>query len=416
MTQSVFEGETSVYSAKQVMSRLDHPQTNDAAESTKMNDTSELSHLGAWDLRTGLWLLSQTMEAFQIYCKQQLRLESLLQKSPDSLDSIKPSADLLRFSTRTDPLLVAINIGRAMCVLLLTTMLWTMTGWPLGYQSILNGVATSTLFATLPNPAQMLKKVLLGWLLAFPLGLLWNFWILPQAFDLISLALLLTPPFILIAWLSNSRKWAPIGIGLYICFILHTSIDHEYRGDITSFIDLFIADFFGFAIPSALYLIVDLTHTHWAHQRQVKQLRNQLVAVCTGGQRLSRERLESASRDLTQKIATQGTIANESDAWLVDWMLSVLELGWAIIDLREISAGERLTRVQSLFGDLADLFRAPTAALQARALTSTEWILRMLEQSPLDATDNQIRLRLLLIRSALLNASTLMIDARDSDA
>jgi len=397
------------YSANEVLSHLETQQS-------PMVDVCGTGNDAAWDFRTGSWLLLESLDAFRIYCKQQLRLESLLDSSVDTLDAIKPTADQLRFTTKTDPLVVLVSVARALGVLLVTTLMWTLTGWPLGYQAIMTGVATGTLFASLPAPSRMFKQVILGWLAAFPLALFWNFWVLPMAFDVVSLTMLLLPPFALIAWLANSRRWAAVGIGLFICFILNTSIDHEYRGDITSFVDLFIADFFGFAIPSALYLIIDLTQSRWVHQRQVKQLRQQLVEICTGTQGLSRERLESASRDLVQKIATQGRISDESDAWIVNWLLSVLELGWAIIDLREMTTGERAALVRPLLSDLADLFQAPSAVARNHALASTESTLQVIEQSPLDSIGNQIRLRLLLIRSALINASSVMADAGDGDA
>jgi len=387
--------------------------------SVLMDQSRELSRGDALDLETGYELLESVAQDFEAYCALQLKLikakevSSLQEQDDVGLDYLDMDQKSLRFSTRTDPALVLVAVARGVAVLTTLAAFWVATGWTLGYEPILNGVAAGTLFASLPSPVAFIKHVLIGWLIALPIWLLWNFLFIPLASDWIGLSLILIPPLALMAYLANSPKWAAIGAGLYISFILHTSLEQSFVIDFPTQLELFIADFIGFATAGIFYILIDPNMGGWGRRRIVANLRLQIADICTKNSKLSRERLESSSRDLIQKIASQGRLANESDAWVFDWMLSVLEIGRATIDLKVFFQSEGAHQSESflnIFHGLKSLFEKPSNASYKDAFSAVEFAIDEISsgnlkiQTHLESfSKRELLSRLHLLRSALQN-------------
>lgn len=379
--------------------------------------SSALSRDDLLDLETGYELLESVAQDFEAYCALQLRLtkakEVPYSQEQDSigLERLDLDRTSLRFSTRTDPALVLVAVARGVAVLTTLSIFWIASGWTLGYESILNGVAAGTLFASLPSPVAFIKHVLIGWLIALPIWLIWNFLLIPSVTDWIGLSLVLIPPLALMAYLANSPKWAAIGAGLYISFILHTSLEQSFVMDFPTQLELFIADFIGFGTAGIFYILIDPSMGSWGRRRIVANLRLQITDICTANHKLSRERLESSSRDLIQKIASQGRLANESDAWVFDWMLSVLEIGWATIDLKVFSQSEGANQSESflnIFTSLKTLFEKPSSASCKDAFNAVEDVIDEITSGNLKIktrlesfSKRELLSRLHLLRSAL---------------
>lgn len=336
------------------------------------------------DFDTGVELLERLGDEFRAYCITQAKVSGaeVAGESGDAdlaterVARLQADADSLRFSTRTDPVLALLAALRGVGVMAVTAGFWLASGWSWGTGPIINGVASGTVFAALPSPAKLIRQVLIGWCFALPLGLVWNFLLIPQATDWIGLCVLLIPPLALIAWLASSPKWGGIGAGMYISFMLHTSLDRSFNANLPDFLDACFADFIGFAVSGTFYALIDLNAGPWGRRRIVGALRQQMVDVCRGEGRLRREVLESTSRDLVQRIATRGQLADETDVWVFDWLLTVLEIGRAVIDLRaEMDAADADALPLSLafaLHRLGDLFSAPTPASRHSATLAVE--------------------------------------------
>lgn len=352
------------------------------------------------DLDTGIELLERLAEEFHAYCQSQLAVER-----PDAAPgggAWVADAERLRFSTRTDPLLAGVAALRGVAVMAVTASFWLASGWPWGTGPIINGVASGTIFATLAAPSRVVRQALIGTVFALPLGLVWSFWLIPQATDWVGLCLLLVPPLALVAWLASTPRWGGVGAGMYISFMLHTSLDRSFSGNLPDFVDACLADMVGFGAAAIFYELIALD-TGLRRRRVVAALRRQLVDLCTGSVRLQRETLESASRDLVQSIATRGQLSDETDLWVFDWLLTVLEVGRAVIDLRKEAEGHGLPLAVSLaLHRLAELFDQPGEEKRDAAREAAESAILALPGAGLpSAVARALTLDLHFIRCAL---------------
>jgi len=352
------------------------------------------------DLETGIELLQRLAQEFQAYCQSQLAVEQ--PEAAPGGGAWVADAERLHFSTRSDPLLAAVAAVRGVAVMAVTASFWLASGWPWGTGPIINGVASGTIFATLAAPGRVVRQALIGATLALPLGLVWSFWLIPQATDWVGLCLLLIPVLVLVAWLASTPRWGGIGAGMYISFLLHTSLDRSFSGNLPDFVDACLADLIGFAVAAAFYELIDLNTGPW-RRRVVASLRQQMVEVCRGEGRLHREILESTSRDLVQRIATRGQLADETDVWIFDWLLTVLEVGRAVIDLRNEADGHTLPLAVSLaLHRLAALFSEPGGENRQQALAAVEAAILALPATGLPGVVNRaLTLNLHFIRCAL---------------
>jgi len=356
------------------------------------------------DFDAGVALLLRLAEELRAYCQSQAMVES--PNTPSGSAAWLADAERLRFSTRTDTLQALTAAGRGVLVMAVTAAFWLASGWTWGTGPIINGVAAGTVFASLPNPARLIRQAVLGCVFALPLGLVWNFVLIPQATDWVGLCLILIPPLALIAWLAGTPRWGGIGAGMYISFMLHTSPDRSFSANLPDYFDACLADMLGFAAAWTFYTLIDLNAGPWGRRRIVGALRRQMVDICRAPGRLQREVLESASRDLVQRIATRGQLADATDLWVFDWLLTVLEIGRAAIDLRDGIEGEHRQLLPMALPlaleRLGTLFAQPGREHREQALAATETAILSLQEAVLpDRLRRSLSLDLHFIRCAL---------------
>jgi len=402
--------------APALAARITHWQAELPAQAAALRQSlalpTEAGNSVGLDFDTGVELLQRLAEELQAYCQSQTQVES---PEGDNTAWIA-DAERLRFSTRTDTLQALTAAGRGVLVMAVTASFWLASGWVWGTSPIINGVASGTVFAALPNPAKLIRQALLGCALALPLGLAWNFFLIPQATDWVGLCLLLIPPLALIAWLAGTARWAGLGAGMYISFMLHTSLDRSFSANLPDYFDACLADMLGFATAGLFYSLIDLNAGPWGRRRIVGALRRQMVEACRGPGRLQREVLESASRDLVQRIATRGQLADATDLWVFDWLLTVLEVGRAAIDLRNNIEGDHrqaMPLALSLALDhLGALFEQPGRERREQAQASVESAIFSLDTAAMpDRLRRSLTLDLHFIRGALADPVSVLDSA-----
>ena len=357
-----------------------------AASRTSLFDS--LTDTQRLDFDTGAELLVRLADEFRAWCATQASMDGMPGASNGapgaSRSELRAAADRWHFSRRTDPLLVALSACRALAIMAVTGGFWMASGGVWGVGPIVNGVASGTIFATLPSPVRVVKHAMTGWALALPLGLVWNFLLLPLATDWVGLCLLLAPPLALIAWLNHSPKWGAIGMGMTISFMLHVSLDKSFSANLPEHLNACVADFLGFAIAGVFYTVIDANTGPWGRRRIVTALRQLMVEICLDKNFPHREILESASRDLVQRIATRGQLADDTDHWVFDWLLTVLEIGRAAIDLRttlgSAAVDGGVPAVSIALQQLGRLFDDPSAPNRRKLIDTLEWAIGELEK------------------------------------
>ncbi|GBG13312.1 alanine--tRNA ligase [Novimethylophilus kurashikiensis] len=254
------------------------------------------------------------------------------------------------------------------------TCLWIFADWRSGIEAITLGVITSTLFATSPSPERTIRQFSLGALIGTVLLYIANFKLLPYAQGFTMLSLALIPGLAIAAWLTTRPATALVGAGTFIIFLLHIGFNSAYSASPVAFLNDAIADFIAIGLAASMYALIDLSNGRWSHQRLAAALRKQVVSACRDALPQHRVRFESRARALMQRAKGGRRIADAQDKELVDWLLSTLETGCAVIELREemqsMKDEEALDALERSLDRIAGLYAKPDSASRVAALIS----------------------------------------------
>jgi uncharacterized membrane protein YccC len=277
-----------------------------------------------------------------------------------------------RLGLYIDPVAVSLAGLRGALALGAMTCLWIFADWRSGIEAITLGVITSTLFASAPSPEHTIRQFSLGAVMGTVLLYIANFKLLPYAQGFTMLSLALIPGLVIAAWLTTRPATALVGAGTFIIFLLHIGFNSLYSASPVAFMNDAIADFIAIGLAGAMYALIDLSNGRWSHQRLANALRKQVVAVCRDALPQRRLRFESRARALMQRAKGGRRIADAQDKELVDWLLSTLETGCAVIELREemqsLQDEEALAALESCLDSIAGLYAKPESASRVAAL------------------------------------------------
>lgn len=337
------------------------------------------------DFETGAELLQRLADELYAYA---LTYSSISDNAIES--SFKEGLTPPKLEMHFDPLAVALAGLRGALTLGIMTALWILTDWRSGVEAITIGVITSTLFATSVSPNRTIKQFMLGAIIGTVLAYLCNFHLLTQAQGFGMLALAVTPTILLASWITTKPSIAVVGSGIFIVFLMHIGFNSSYNANPVTFINDAIADLLAVLVSSVMYGLIDISSSQWSRRRISSSLRGLIVTACRSTTGMKRNQLENAAFDLVQRAGSAQRIAEEQDRLVIDWLLSTLEIGHAVIVLRELSTqithphfSEQL--IVSL-ACIAELYEAPSESLRMKALTAIDNTIENL------STDNSIAL------------------------
>jgi len=275
-----------------------------------------------------------------------------------------------------DPVAVALAGVRGTLTLGIMTALWLLTDWRSGIEAITIGVITSTLFATSPSPNKTIKQFMIGAVIGTILAYICNFHLLTQAQGFGMLALAVTPTILFASWLTTKPSIAVIGSGIFIVFLMHIGFNSAFNTNPVTFINDAIADLLAVLVSGVMYGLIDISSSPWSRRRIATSLRGLIVTACRNPLMMKRAQLENAAFDLVQRAGSAQRVAQEQDRLVIDWLLSTLEIGHAVIALQELKpeinhpyfSGLLLTSLEAI----AALHETPTEGLRIKALKSIE--------------------------------------------
>jgi uncharacterized membrane protein YccC len=277
-----------------------------------------------------------------------------------------------RLGLHIDPVAVSLAGLRGTLALGAMACLWIFADWRSGIEAITLAVITSTLFATAQSPERAIKQFSLGAVIGTVLLYIANFKLLPYAQGFTMLSLALIPAIAIAAWLTTRPTTALIGAGAFIIFLLHIGFNSLYSASPVAFMNDAIADFLAIGMSGTMYALIDLSNGQWSHQRLATALRQQVVSACRETLPQPRVHFESRARDLMQRAKGGRRIANAQDKELVDWLFSTLEIGSAVIELREemraLTDAEAIAALETCLETIATLYAKPDSVSRAAAL------------------------------------------------
>ncbi len=242
------------------------------------------------------------------------------------------------FKSTTSWLSSAASGIRAMFIVGALGSYWVATAWTSGVSMTLVSAATIALSATTPNPKRMAFQMACGTFMAAIFGFFITFFVLPHIDGFPLLCLSLAPVFVLGAFLASRPQWAGVGIGLLIFFSIGSVPDNLTVFDPYTFINDYIAMVIGMLVCAAAGAIILPPNSRWLWRRLEDHLRRQVVFAISAPLRGLGSSFESRTRDMLHQAYGLAVRQPQVQSGLLRWMLVVLQVGHAIIELRREQA------------------------------------------------------------------------------
>jgi len=375
--------------------------------------SADISPSERLDFETGCELLQRLTDELYVYTSTYASL-AVAQSGNVSLTETAPAPKL---EMHFDPLAVTLAGIRGTLSLAILSALWILTDWRSGVEAITLGVISSTLFATTPSPTRTIKNFMIGAIIGTLLAYVCNFHLLTQAHGFWMLAVAVAPGIIIAAWFTTRPATAIVGAGVFMVYLMHIGFNSAYNSNPVTFINDAIADLLAVLISGIMYGLIDLSSSRWSRQRIAKSLRNLVVAACRDTVALRRNRLETGARELVQRAGSAQRIGDKEDRIVIEWLLSTLEIGHAVIALREymqVVEHPYIIKMLSLgLESVAQLYDAPSEAYRIQAINTIDHAMAEINQANIEfnlpqANQHQINVMLHFIRSALLDEESVL--------
>lgn len=281
---------------------------------------------------------------------------------------------------------------RGMVVLVGLGSYWLVTAWPSGGTLTLVAAATIGLSAATPNPRRMSFQMACGTLLGAVAGFVEQFFVYPQIDGFPLLCFVLAPVFAFGAFLASRPPLAGYGLGLLIFFSIGSVPDNLTVYNPYGFINDYIAMVVGMLICAAAGAIILPPNAGWMWRRLQAELRRLIVFAVSGESRRLASSFESRARDIVHQAYGLASAQPRVQRDLMRWMLLVLEVGHAVIEIRQEQdalfvhpayAQDQPWRqaIRAMGRALIRLFIQPVAANRERALQAVDHAIRCVHEA-----------------------------------
>ncbi|MFS2007273.1 FUSC family protein [Duganella sp. CT11-25] len=279
------------------------------------------------------------------------------------------------YTPKTPPAIIVASGFRAGATLLVTAAAWYWLAWPFSVNAILMATIFCALASSSPRPTVLVQQVLMGFLIAMPLAFVTEFFLVARADNFSPLVLAALPLFIFGAYLSSGPRWAGVGIGIGMfsaTLVVPTNFMHY---DVESFISSELSLTMGVVVAYLMFKVVLPEHTMGHRGHVAAALWREAQQACTASLYRLKRRFDNRVRDLLSQLnAASGPAPNDAARAVVRQGLTLLELGHAVIELRQLIAasydGPARGSLQLVVRQLAAYLHAPSNASGEAALQS----------------------------------------------
>ncbi len=305
---------------------------------------------------------------------------------------------------------------RAMVAVLIVASLWVASGWTGGYSAVVGAAITSGLFAVAPQPAVAARQAFLGCMAGWLASFAFTFFVLPRLDGFVLLAACLAPFVMVGSYVNSFPRTAVLGLGFNIYFFFTSNITNPSIFDPTALLDTGFALLTGIGSAALAFSVIVPYGSAWATASYVWQIRR-LVSRSACGSSIQADQLlrfESSMRDFIIQIAGRPVSDKAGRDQLLGWAFTALEVGRAVIQLRQDAMNPEADLPPSWppllhewQGAIARLFEQVTPERHARALAATLHALQALPVPPAFTTSGVVTVRYRM--RALLHATELTL-------
>jgi len=326
----------------------------------------------------------------------------------------------VRYVSRTNSFVVAFTFARTAVVVGAVSAFWIATNWPSGGMAVIGAALTCALTSSAPNHAKLALQMAVGAAGATVAGYLTTCYVYPAIDGFPLLCAMLAPLLMAGTFMASRAKTAGYGVGFTVFFCLLAGPDNviAYAPDLL--INNGIAIVVSMLVAATGAAIVFPAQMPWLIARIEGDLRSQVTLACSAPLAGLAQRFQSGTHDLMHQLRMLLSKRSRRHRDAHRWMLVTLEIGHAMIDLRDetahaIYAPHLDARWRVAFDqvtrDLARLFERPDKAGVERAQLSVHAATRVVQQvldtvhSDKDKRHDQQRILSCLhfIRTALLD-------------
>ena len=355
----------------------------------------------------------------EIYSSLWLSAESRPPKVPRRPGSHERSAKSHAVS-RTNHFVVLFTFLRSAVAIGVVASYWIATNWPSGGLAVIGATLVCALTSTASNATRMTLQMAIGAVLATLTGYGFMCYVYPNIDGFPLLCTVLAPVLALGAFIATRRGASGYGIGFSVFFCLLAGPDNvvSYAPDLL--INNGIALTASMLLAALVFAVVFPADMRWLVERILGDLRAQAVSACKGGLPDLNRRFQSSTHDLTSQLRMLLTHRSRRRRHALRWMLATIEVGHAVIDLRNEAARADYADllqprwhgvIERTCDELARLFERPDPRALERALVavrSASWLAQDLLQTVHADRDRRHDLQRILsclhfIRSALLD-------------
>jgi uncharacterized membrane protein YccC len=239
-----------------------------------------------------------------------------------------------RYEPKTNAVLTLVAGVRGAIVMAALSAFWIESAWPNGSMLVLNAAAVCALASSSPRPARMASQMAAGTILAAIVGFIVVFGVYPHIDGFPLLCLALTPALGLGILMTTRPKLAGGGAGYCIFLCVLAGPDNVVRFDPAAYANDALALILSMVVSAVAFAVLLPPSTPWLRGHLLADLRRQVVLACKAPLARVRSRFESRARDLAFQAhaLVEHDPAEQREA--LAWLIAVLEVGHAVIDLR----------------------------------------------------------------------------------
>jgi uncharacterized membrane protein YccC len=331
-----------------------------------------------------------------------------------------PEPPATRYVPRTSWYVVAFTFVRTAVVVATIGWFWVQTDWPSGGMAVIAAALTCALTSSAPSATRLAVQMAVGAVFATITGYLFTCYVYPNVDGFPLLCATLAPVLALGAFLSTRPHISGYGVGFSVFFCLLAGPDNV----ISYTPDLLINNGIGIVVTmlfaALAFAVVFPAHMKWLIDRICGELRDLVGVACRDELHGLRQQFQSGAHDVMHQLRMLLKGRQHEHRRALRWMLLTLEVGHAMVDLRqEAQAATWLpdfdTRwapaLAGVQADIAALFEHPDAQMVDRALISVRaatWVAQEVQDAVRHERDRRHDVQRILsylhfIRSALLD-------------